>query len=59
MSGSTSTEYQQPPRLSDVRPKIRPVRLLLSWLVAAASLFIAAWIVPNVDIQTFLGAVLV
>ena len=59
MSGSMSTEYQRPPRLSDVRPKIRPVRLLLSWLVAAASLFIAAWIVPNVDIQTFWGAVVV
>jgi uncharacterized membrane protein YvlD (DUF360 family) len=41
------------------RPKIKPLRLLLSWLVAAAALFVAAWIVPHVEIQTFLGAVLV
>ena len=42
-----------------VRPKIKPFRLLVSWLVAAAALFIAAWIVPHVEIQTFLGAVVV
>jgi uncharacterized membrane protein YvlD (DUF360 family) len=41
------------------RPKVKPFRLLLSWLVAAAALFIAAWIVPQVEIQTFLGAALV
>jgi uncharacterized membrane protein YvlD (DUF360 family) len=38
------------------RPKVRPVRLVLAWLVSAAALFIAAWIVPNVDVRTFLGA---
>ncbi len=42
-----------------VRPKIKPLRLLVSWLVAALALFVAAWIVPHVEIQTFLGAVLV
>jgi uncharacterized membrane protein YvlD (DUF360 family) len=42
-----------------VRPKIKPFRLLLSWLVAAASLFVAAWIVPHVEIKTFWGAVVV
>jgi uncharacterized membrane protein YvlD (DUF360 family) len=42
-----------------VRPKIKPLRLLLSWLVAAAALFIAAWIVPHVEVKTFLGALLV
>ena len=42
-----------------VRPKIKPFRLLVSWLVAAAALFVAAWIVPHVEIQTFLGAVVV
>ena len=31
----------------------------MSWLVAAAALFVAAWIVPHVEIQTFLGAVVV
>ena len=42
-----------------VRPKIKPLRLLVSWLVAAAALFVAAWIVPHVEIKTFLGAVVV
>jgi uncharacterized membrane protein YvlD (DUF360 family) len=41
------------------RPKIKPVRLVLAWLVSAAALFIAAWIVPQVEIQTFLGALVV
>ena len=45
------------PRL--VRPKIKPFRLVLSWLVAGAALFIAAWIVPHVEIKTFLGALVV
>jgi len=42
-----------------VRPKIKPFKLLVSWLVAAAALFVAAWIVPHVEIKTFLGAVVV
>jgi uncharacterized membrane protein YvlD (DUF360 family) len=42
-----------------VRPKIKPFRLVVSWLIAAAALFIAAWIVPHVEIQTFVGALVV
>ena len=42
-----------------VRPKIKPFKLLVSWLVAAAALFVAAWIVPHVEIKTFVGAVVV
>jgi uncharacterized membrane protein YvlD (DUF360 family) len=56
MPDNAEIEYQRPPRAGDVRPKVRPFRLLLSWLVSAAALFIAAWIVPNVDVQTFWGA---
>src|SRR4249919_1972955 len=53
----TPDQHEVPERL--VRPKIKPVRLLVSWLVAAASLFVAAWIVPHVEIKTFWGAVVV
>jgi uncharacterized membrane protein YvlD (DUF360 family) len=42
-----------------VRPKIKPLRLVVSWLIAALALFVAAWIVPHVEIKTFLGAVVV
>ena len=58
MSSAVPTTYKQPARAGDLRPKIRPVRLVFSWLVAAAALFIAAWIVPHVEIQAFWGALL-
>jgi len=56
MTAAEPTEYRRPPRAGDVRPKIHPVRLLFSWLVAAAALIVAAWIVPGVDVSTFGGA---
>jgi uncharacterized membrane protein YvlD (DUF360 family) len=38
-------------------PKLRPVRLLLGWLVSALSLLVAAEIVPHVSIPSFAGAI--
>ena len=55
----SETEPGSMPDQRLVRPKIKPFRLIVSWLVAAAALFIAAWIVPHVEVRTFLGAVLV
>lgn len=40
-------------------PRFHPVRLALSWLVSAASLLVAAWIVPGVEVSGFLGALFV
>ena len=40
------------------RPKYRPLRVVLAWLLSAAALFVAAAIIPHVSID-FLGAVLV
>ncbi|HEX2426413.1 MAG TPA: phage holin family protein [Gaiellaceae bacterium] len=54
-----TTAERTRPEPRPVRPRIKPFRLLLSWLVAAAALFVAAWIVPHVEIRTFLGAVVV
>jgi uncharacterized membrane protein YvlD (DUF360 family) len=34
------------------RPRLRPVRLLLSWVVAAASIAAAAWLLPGVSLGT-------
>jgi uncharacterized membrane protein YvlD (DUF360 family) len=39
------------------RPRFRPFRLLLSWLLAAASLLVAAYLVPGVSVGGFGGAV--
>jgi uncharacterized membrane protein YvlD (DUF360 family) len=40
-------------------PKLRLSRILVAWVVAALALLVAAWVVPNVDIPSFLGAVVV
>jgi hypothetical protein len=34
------------------RPRLRPVRLLLSWVVSAASIAAAAWLLPGVSLGT-------
>jgi uncharacterized membrane protein YvlD (DUF360 family) len=34
-----------------VRPRLRPLRLLVSWMVAAASLYVAAALVPGVTLE--------
>ncbi len=34
------------------RPPVRPLRLILAWLVSAVALFFAAWIVPGVRIPS-------
>ncbi|HSI97626.1 MAG TPA: phage holin family protein, partial [Gaiellaceae bacterium] len=40
-------------------PRFRPGRLLLSWLIAALALFVAAAIVPGVEVDQFEKAALV
>jgi len=46
------------PQWTPGRPRVRPRRLLLQWLVSAAALYIAALIVPGVKIEGFFGALL-
>ena len=40
-------------------PRLRPWRLLVSWLILAPSLLIAAWIVPHVSIPGVAAAIVV
>ncbi|HEU0303719.1 MAG TPA: phage holin family protein [Gaiellaceae bacterium] len=40
------------------KPKYHPVRVVVSWLVSAAALLIAATIVPGVAVEGFWGAVI-
>jgi uncharacterized membrane protein YvlD (DUF360 family) len=39
-----------------VRPRLHPVGLLSAWLLSAAALLIAAWIVPGASVHNFRGA---
>jgi uncharacterized membrane protein YvlD (DUF360 family) len=47
---AATTEYGRPPARADVRPPFRPTRLLLALLVSGTSLFLAAAILPGLDI---------
>ena len=38
------------------RPRIRPVRLLVAWVLSAAALLFAAWVMPGVNVNGFGGA---
>ena len=54
MSGTT---YGEAVTWHPERPKYRPLRVLLSWLLSAAALLTAATIVPGVSVEGFGGAV--
>jgi uncharacterized membrane protein YvlD (DUF360 family) len=41
---------------SPTRPKIRPVHLVVAWLVSASALLVAAWVVPGAAVNDFRGA---
>jgi uncharacterized membrane protein YvlD (DUF360 family) len=51
-----STPYGERMAWHPERPRFHPVRLVVSWLVSAAALFVAAAIVPGVAIEGFWGA---
>src|SRR5256714_2401167 len=48
--------YGQTPAWSPSRPRLRPLRLLLAWVLSAAALLVAAWIVPGAAVHDFKGA---
>jgi uncharacterized membrane protein YvlD (DUF360 family) len=49
--------YGERPAWNPVRPRIRPLRVLLAWIVASAALLVAAGIVPDASVRNFGGAV--
>jgi uncharacterized membrane protein YvlD (DUF360 family) len=53
---SSREQANDAPSWRPTRPKFRPLRLVVAWLVAAASLLAAAWIVPGATVNGFLGA---
>src|SRR2546421_7380666 len=48
--------YGQTPTWNPSRPRLRPLRLLLAWVVSAGALLIAAWIVPGAAVNHLGGA---
>ena len=53
----SATTYGETVSWHRERPKYRPLRLVVSWLLSAAALLIAAKIVPGVAVEGFGGAV--
>ncbi len=56
---TSGASYGDEVRWQPQKPRLRPLRLALSWAISAASLYIAAALVPGVTIGAFGGALLV
>jgi uncharacterized membrane protein YvlD (DUF360 family) len=42
--------------MSERRPRIKPLRVLVAWVLSAAALLFAAWLVPGVHVNGWKGA---
>src|SRR5204862_6600925 len=51
MAIMTSPTYGMGVSWEPVRPQLRPLRLLVSWAIAAASLYVAAGLLPGVELD--------
>jgi uncharacterized membrane protein YvlD (DUF360 family) len=54
-----TAEYGAPVAWQPERPRFKPLRLLVSWIFTAAALWVAAAILPGVDVGGFWGALAV
>jgi uncharacterized membrane protein YvlD (DUF360 family) len=54
-----SPAYGQAPAWTPARPRLRPLGLALGWIVAAAAVWVAAWILPGVGLEATGAAFLV
>lgn len=59
MSSPGTATYAERASWQPERPRFRATRVLLSWLISAVALLVAAAIVPGVDVDGPVGAVLV
>jgi uncharacterized membrane protein YvlD (DUF360 family) len=55
----TEARFAEPLTWHAERPRIRPFRLLVSWVVSAAALLVAAYALPGAEVEGFWGALLV
>jgi uncharacterized membrane protein YvlD (DUF360 family) len=56
---ATAMTYREPLRWQPERPRFRPVRVAIAWILAALALIVAAAIVPGASIEGFWGALIV
>ena len=56
----TASAYgERAARWEPSKPRLQPVRLVVSWIVAAIAVHVAAWLVPGVRLEEFGGALFV
>jgi uncharacterized membrane protein YvlD (DUF360 family) len=55
---ATTTTHGHAPQRADVRPQLRVTRLVVSLVVNAISVFVAAWILPGLEVGDFWRALL-
>jgi len=53
---TTTEQAYKAPGWSPSRPRIRPLHLVVAWLVSAFALLVAAWILPGAAVNDFRGA---
>ncbi|HEX5584771.1 phage holin family protein [Gaiella sp.] len=58
MPDATTTTHGHAPQRADVRPQLRVTRLVVSLVVNAISVFVAAWILPGLEVGDFWRALL-
>jgi uncharacterized membrane protein YvlD (DUF360 family) len=56
MTASNQSPAPAEPVWQPARPKFRPAALILAWILSAAALLAAAWIVPGAHVNNFWGA---
>ena len=56
MTTSNQSPLAAEPAWQPARPKFRPAALILAWILSAAALLAAAWIVPGAHVNNFWGA---
>jgi uncharacterized membrane protein YvlD (DUF360 family) len=56
MTTSNQSPVRAEPTWRPARPKFRPAALILAWILSAAALLVAAWIVPGAHVNNFWSA---
>jgi uncharacterized membrane protein YvlD (DUF360 family) len=59
MSTSNHPAVEAEPAWRPARPKFRPLAVILAWILSAAALLVAAWIVPGAHVNNFWSALVV